>query len=84
MNTRYMNYINIKLSRLQDDYPNLPKNSFMLLLNNELKLMESINNRLENKERRYDTLLCNSLRLAEYNQLPSILSNLLKDVRVDI
>lgn len=81
MNTRYMNYINIKLSRLQDDYPNLPENSFMGLLNNELKRIEDINSRLENKDRRYNIILCNSLRLAEYNQLPSILNNLLKDVR---
>lgn len=81
MNTRYMNYIKIKLSRLQDDYPNLPENSFMGLLNNELKRIEDINSRLENKDRRYNIILCNSLRLAEYNQLPSILNNLLKDVR---
>lgn len=51
MNTRCMNYINIKLSRL------------------------------ENRDRRYNIILCNSLRLAEYNQLPSILNNLFKDVR---
>lgn len=84
MDIRYMNYINIKLSRLQEDYPNLSHNDFMKLLVNELKLIESINNRLEHKERRYNTLLCNSLRLAEYNRLPSILNNLLKDIRVDI
>lgn len=84
MNRKYINHINRVLHTLGNDYTNLYQDNFMKLLNVEIKLLEKINPKLELKEKRYNTLLCNSLRLAEYKQVPTILNNLITDIRKEV
>lgn len=84
MNKKYINHINRVLYTLGNDYTNLYKDNFLKLLNKEVELLEKINSKLELKERRYNILLCNSLRIAEYNQIPSLLNNLLTAIRKEV
>lgn len=80
MNKKYINHVRLILHTLGNDYTNLYKDNFLKLLNVEIELLEKINIKLNNKERRYNILLCNSLRVAEYKQVPLLLNNLLKDL----
>lgn len=84
MNRKYINHINQVLHTLGNDYTNLYKDNFMKLLNAEIELLEKINPKLELKERRYNTLLCSSLRVSEYNQIPSLLNNLITDILKEV
>lgn len=84
MNKKYINHINLVLNTLGSDYTNLYKDNFIKLLNVEIKLLEKINVKLGVKERRYNTLLCNSLRIAEYKQIPVTLKNLIKDIQKEV
>lgn len=84
MDKKYINHINLVLHTLGSDYTNLYKNNFLKLLNVEIKLLEKISPKLGVKESRYNILLCNSLRVAEYKQIPTILNNLLKDIQKEV
>lgn len=84
MNKKYINHVNLVLNTLGNDYTNLYKDNFIKLLNVEIKLLEKINIKLGVKERRYNILLCNSLRIAEYKQIPYILNNILKDIQKEV
>ncbi len=84
MNKKYISHINRVLYTLGNDYTNLYKDNFIKLLKKEVELLEKINPKLELKEKRYNVILCNSLRLAEYKQVPILLNNLIKDISKEV